>query len=150
KSPVTIYTENLDLSRFNGPEYEESLRRHFLVKYRDKPIGVVVPIGAAALGYVLRWRPQLWPDTPVVFAFAADASLAKLKLPNGGTGRTPRLSFADMATAARAVVPGLAHVAIVGDRFETQAAFANLGDELPRLAGELDVIDLTGMPMAGL
>ena len=142
KSPVTIYAENLDLSRFNGPEYEESLRRHFQVKYRDRPIGVVVPVGAAALDYALRWRSELWPNAPIVFAFVDEASIAKLNLPDDVTGRTTRLSFADMLTAARAIVPGLAHVAVVGDRLETQTAFAHLKNELPGLAAELDVIDL--------
>src|SRR6516164_11864283 len=32
KSPTTIHVESLDFSRFFGPEYEESLQRHFLVK----------------------------------------------------------------------------------------------------------------------
>src|SRR6266850_2557702 len=35
-SPVTIYVESLDLSRFTGRDYEESLQAHFRLKYRDK------------------------------------------------------------------------------------------------------------------
>src|SRR3954452_3040504 len=58
-SPVTIYLENLDLSRFTGPVYEESLQAHLRVKYRDRPVGVVVAVGPAALEYALRWRPEL-------------------------------------------------------------------------------------------
>src|SRR3954447_10181941 len=40
-SPVTIYVESLDLSRFTGRECEQSLEPHFGVKYRDKPVGVL-------------------------------------------------------------------------------------------------------------
>src|SRR5215217_6157563 len=40
-APVTIYVENLDMSRFTGPVYEQSLRDHLEVKYHDKPIGVL-------------------------------------------------------------------------------------------------------------
>ena len=59
KSPITIHVESLDFSRFSGPEYEESLQRHFRVKYRDKPIGVIVAIGNASLDYLMRWRSTL-------------------------------------------------------------------------------------------
>jgi hypothetical protein len=38
KSPVTIYTEYGNLSRFNGPECEASLGRHFQVNYRGRLI----------------------------------------------------------------------------------------------------------------
>ena len=46
-SPVNLYTESLDLTRFNGPAYEESLQQVFEAKYREKPIGVIVTIGSS-------------------------------------------------------------------------------------------------------
>src|SRR5215510_14067053 len=46
---VTIYGENLGLTRFGGAAYEESLKRHLAEKYRDKPIGTVVALGRATL-----------------------------------------------------------------------------------------------------
>jgi hypothetical protein len=36
-SPVTIYAESLDLSRFGGADYEENLQAHFQAKYRGRP-----------------------------------------------------------------------------------------------------------------
>ena len=78
QSHTTLYSENLDLSRFDGPAYEESLRRHLKEKYRDRRIGVVVAIGAAALELVLRWREELWPGVPVVFELVDETDLARL------------------------------------------------------------------------
>ena len=60
-SHVSIYHEQLDVSRFRGPVYERSLNAHFRVKYRDKPVGVIIAVGSAALEYVLRSRAELWP-----------------------------------------------------------------------------------------
>src|SRR5947207_1127181 len=65
---VTIYGENLDLTRFGGAAYEESLKRHLKEKYRDRPIGVIVANGARTLEHVLHWREELWPGIPIVFA----------------------------------------------------------------------------------
>src|SRR5438132_9968022 len=47
-SRVTIYGENLDLNRFGGPAYEQSLKQYLQEKYRDKPIGTIVAIGAGS------------------------------------------------------------------------------------------------------
>ena len=63
---VTLYNESLDLSRFKGGAYEETLKRYVKEKYQDKEIGVIVAIGAGTTGHVLRWRNELWPGIPVV------------------------------------------------------------------------------------
>src|SRR5829696_6051311 len=149
-SPVTIYVENLDLSRFQGPEYERSLRAHLEVKYRNTRVGIIVTVGPVALDYALRWRAELWPGIPIVFAFVDEATIARLNLPDDVTGRITRLRLQDMVAVARAVVKGLRRVAIVGDRFETQPVFQHFKGQLPAVAAELEIIDLTGLPMAEL
>ena len=68
RSHITLYAENLDLSRFRGKTYEALLQRYFKEKYQDAQIDVVVAVGATTLDLVLRWRSELWPRIPVVFA----------------------------------------------------------------------------------
>jgi signal transduction histidine kinase len=145
--PVTIYAESLDLNRFNGPVYEDGLQRHLQSKYRDKPIGVVVPIGSAALDFTLRWRAALWPDIPVAFAMVDEPTAARLHPPPDVTGSLMQLRFADMMTAARAVVHGLKHVAFVGDPWKKQALYGHWYEEIPAATKGVDIIDLTGLRM---
>ena len=144
---VTIYVEDLDLSRFTGSAYEESLRAHLRVKYRDRPLGVVVALGPAALDYALRWRPELWPRVPIVFAMTDAWTIARLKPAADVTGNLQQLRLEDMMRAARATVPDLKRIAIVGDRLATQPTFREFVDEIASVAAELEVIDLTGVPM---
>lgn len=146
-SPVTIYLESLDVSRFTGSVYEESLQAHLRVKYRDRSIGVVVAVGPAALEHALRWRPTLWPGVPIVFTMVDPWTIARLKPGSGVTGNLLELKFEDMMTSARAVVPDLQRVAIVGDRLETQPTFLGFIDEIKNVASEVEIIDLTGLPM---
>lgn len=146
-SPVTIYLESLDVSRFTGSVYEESLQAHLRVKYRDRSIGEVVAIGPAALEYALRWRPALWPGVPIVFTMVDPWTIARLKPEPGVTGNLLQLKFQDMMTSARAIVSDLQHVAIVGDRLETQPTFLGFIDEIKNVANEVEIIDLTGLPM---
>ena len=85
-TPVTIYSEVLELGRFNSPQYEELLRTYLREKYRDRPIGVIVVHGSLALQVFLRLRADLWPTVPVVFGFVDPETLAQLSLPTGITG----------------------------------------------------------------
>jgi len=142
--PVTLYSESLDLSRFGGPDYEASLRNHFAMKYRDKPIGVVVAIGTTVLDYVLRIRTEIWPGVPVVFAMVDEPTIAGRNLPADVTGTLVRLRFDDMMTAAHAVEPTLARVVLVGDRLE-QSVWQHFAGEIPAALGGVELTDLTGM-----
>ena len=146
-SPINLYTESLDLTRFNGPAYEESLQQVFEAKYREKPIGVIVAIGSGALDYVLRWRPALWPGVPVVFAMVDEPTAARLDLPPDVTGYLMKLRFADVMTVARAVVPDLKTVAFVGDPVEGQTVYRHWKDEIPAAIKGLQTIDLSGLPL---
>jgi signal transduction histidine kinase len=148
--PVSLYAENLDLSRFTGSEYEESLRGHFRVKYRDKPIGVIVAVGSPTLEYVLRWREELWPGAPVVFVMVDEPTFARLKPPPDVTGTVTKLRFEDIMTVARAVVPDLQRVAILGDSLEGQVVWRHFRDEIRVAAADVEIIDLTGMAMREL
>ena len=127
---TTLYAENLDLSRFEGPAHEESLQRYLKEKYRDRRIGVIVAVGAAALELVLRWRAELWPGIPIVFAMVDEMDYARLKLPPDVTGGIVKLGLSDMIAAAHVVVPDLKSVVFVGDAWDRQVIFRNWVDEI--------------------
>jgi signal transduction histidine kinase len=144
---TTLYAENLDLSRFKGVAYEQSLQRYLKEKYRDRPIGVVVTVGAATLELVLRWRAELWPETPVVFALVDEMDFARLKPPPDVTGTIVKLGLADSIAVARAVVPELKTIALVGDQWDRQVIFRSWKDELPTAAAGLNVVEIVGQTM---
>jgi signal transduction histidine kinase len=147
---VTIYGENLGLTRFGGAAYEESLKRHLTEKYRDRPIGAVVSIGKAALEHALRWRPELWPGAPVVFAMLDETDLVRLGRPADVTGVVIRNSLTGAINAARAVVPGLDTIVLVGDAWDKQVLFGHWNEELPTATTGLKVIDLVGQKMTDI
>jgi len=138
--------EHLDFNRFRGPEYELGLKNFFATKYKDRPLGVIVAVGVGALQYVLRSRAELWPAVPVVFTFVDPLLLSAL--PADVTGTTFRLKLSDMVAAARAVVPDLNQIAVVGDPLNTLVPYRNMHDEIPAVtATGLKILDLTGRPM---
>jgi ABC-type uncharacterized transport system substrate-binding protein len=144
---TTLYAEKLHLSRFNGASYEESLKQQLKEKYRDRSIGVVVAVGTSTLELVLRWREELWPGVPVVFALVDEMDFARLKLPPDVTGGIVRVPLADSIKAARAVVPDLDSVVFVGGPWDRQVLFRNWKEEIPAAAAGLNVIEIMGATM---
>jgi signal transduction histidine kinase len=147
---VTIYGENLDLTRFGGAAYAESMKRHFREKYRDRPIGVVIAIGAGTLEHALQWRDELWPAVPIVFAMLNETDFAKLGRPADVTGVVVRNPLTGAIRVARGVVPGLDTVALVGDDWDRQVLFGHWGEEIPAATSGLKVIDMVGQKMADI
>ena len=147
RSHITLYTESLDLSRFRGKNHEALLQRFLKEKYQDVPIGVVVAAGAATLELVLRWRSELWPEVPVVFAMVDEIDFGRLRLPDGVTGNIVKVPLADSIKAARALVPDLQTVAFVGDAWDGLTVYRNWKSEIPVAARDLNVIDLVGQTM---
>ena len=148
--PVTIYAESFDFTRFRGQAYEEGLQQFLRTKYGDKPIGVIIAIGSAALDCVLRWRSIIWQGVPVVFGFVDEPTVARLSLPPDVTGDVVQLRFADMMTAARAVVTDLKGIVFVGDPLERQTVYRHWEEEIPRATTGLEILDLTGLKMGQL
>ena len=144
---ITTYPENLDLTRFGGAAYEETLKRHLKEKYRDRPIGVIVANCAGTLDYARRWREELWPGVPIVFAMLESSQLTGLGPLANVTGVAIRNSLADAARAARAVVPGLDTLVLVGDSWERQSLFRHWGEEISTATSGLKVTDLIGQQM---
>ena len=147
-APIALYSEVVDLGRFNSPRYEELLRTYLREKYRDRPVGVIIVNGSTALEMLLRLRAELWSEVPVVFAAVDELTAARLRLPPQVTGTTFRLTLRNAVISARAVVPKLKRIALVGDPFERQPFRRHFAQELPLFANELEIIDLSGLPMA--
>jgi len=143
-SRITVYTEHLDLNRFPSPQHRQLVRSYFRDKYRETPIGVVVVDGTLGLDLVLSWRGEMWSEVPIVFYGVDEVSAAQLNLPPNVTGFVAHQTFRGMLDAARALVPGLKRVALVGDPPERDAYRRNYRQEIATLAAEVEFIDLTG------
>ena len=150
KSPVSFYSEHLDANRFFGPEYENDFVQFLKAKYRDRQIDVVIAVGVSALDFITRRGEQLWPSVPVVFAAIDEATASRLTLPRNVTGVTMQSTLQDMVKVARIVVPDLKAVAIVGDPLERQTFYRHFKDEIPAVAAQFEIVDLTDLPLAEL
>jgi signal transduction histidine kinase len=145
---ISVYAEHLDLSRFGGAQHDDLLRTYLREKFRARPIGLVVAQGSSSLAFVLRSRGELWPGVPVVFTGVDEETGRRLNLPPDVTGTLYQRPFGNSVAAARALVPNLKRIALVGDSWERQAVRRNYKDEIPSFANEFEFIDLLGLSMS--
>lgn len=143
---VYVHVENLGLSAYGTGEYYADLRSHFLEKYRDHPIGVIVCQSLRAVPYALRLRDELWPGTPVILAGVEDRAVGRLSLPSKATGFTFRHSLVDMVDTAQTLIPSIKEIVLVGDRIGSDSWRRYYLEDLPAVEARFGVIDLTGLP----
>lgn len=147
---VIVYTENLDLSRFNQDDYRTNLGKWLKEKYRHTKIDVVVVIGHTALNYLLRNEKPLWPDVPVLFTLASDVEITKIHLPTNVTGKTIRADFANIVSLAKSVLPDTRRIALVGNVPSLDIYRTYLPEQIARMSGQIDIVDLRGRPIEEL
>ena len=145
---LTVYHEKLDLNVFGGPSYRQSLEAFIHEKYRGRAIGIIVALGEKALECAISMREKEQLDIPIVFAVVSDQAPRLSTLPPNVTGRTVHVSFANYVKAARALVPELKEIALLGDPLKRQAVRSHFETELAAL--DLKIIDLTGLPIRTL
>ncbi|TMJ04546.1 MAG: GHKL domain-containing protein [Alphaproteobacteria bacterium] len=144
---VTIYHEKLDLNVFDGPAYQNVLATFVTEKYRDRPIGMIVALGARALHCSILLRDKQRPEIPIVFAGVGDEATELSELPPNVTGRTIQVSFENYIMAARHLVSGLRQLAVVGDPLERQGFRSHLKRALLSPPPGVEFLDLTGLPI---
>jgi signal transduction histidine kinase len=145
--PIAIFAEHLDLGRFKGASQQETLHNYIRQKYAERDIGVVISVGPSALPFAVAIRAEIWPEASLVFAAATDAAVAGLNLAAEMTGSIVELSAQEMIGTARALVPNLQRVVLLGDAWDDKDIHHNIKRELPAAAGGIEVIDLTGLAL---
>jgi signal transduction histidine kinase len=148
--PTTIHLERLGYTYVKGSEYDTLLRSFIKDKYSAGPISVIVANGAQALQFALSLRIDSGPSMPIVFSGIDDGTAAQLKLPPNVTGTTINRTMRHVLITAKALVPGLKSIALVGDPLEEQTYRHHYKSDLQAIDKELGLIDLTGLPMDDL
>jgi PAS domain S-box-containing protein len=64
---VEHYVEYYEAARFPGEEQARLMRDYLRQKYADRKIDVLFPWGPFNLQFVLKYRAELFPDTPIVY-----------------------------------------------------------------------------------
>ncbi|MDA9488780.1 sensor histidine kinase [Bradyrhizobium sp. CCBAU 11361] len=144
KSNTVIYGESLDLARFPVPDYELSLVGHLKTKYAQRPIDVIVSIGVASAKFLQKRKQDIWPAAPVVYGFVPDLPETRALFLPDTTAVFARVRPTHLLTAARAIVPDLTRVVLVGEAWKNPLVYGHWKQDFAAAMPDLEVIDLSG------
>src|SRR5215467_5608877 len=67
-----IFVDYLELGRFPGEAHAERSARFLAGKYADAPPDMLIPLGRAAMPFMLKYRDVIAPHSPVIIASATN------------------------------------------------------------------------------
>ena len=116
--PVEIYYEYLDGIRIDSGAYENDLVNLLRKKYEGKKFDLIFTFNDAYLKVLLRNRPNLFPDTPLVFLVLDQRNIAGLNLSPNVTGVWGEINLKPNLELAIALHPGTRKVVVVSGTSE--------------------------------
>jgi signal transduction histidine kinase len=143
----TTYFEFLDVQRFSDRRSLEITQNYLKEKYSNKQIGLIVVFGPSALNFILTFHSVLWPSAPIVFSVIDDTEIDKSRLPPNVTGITIRRNFQMVVDAARALVPNLKRIVLVGGPLDRDANRRHYTQQMQHIASQFEIIDHTNLPL---
>jgi signal transduction histidine kinase len=150
--PVQVFSEFLDRPDFGGEAYEQTESRYLREKYAARPPAVVVAVSDNALEFLLGKRAELFPSVPLVHVAVTKTSLALLlPLPPDVVGVPLEYDFAKTIEQALRWHPRAKRLIVVTGASDRDREWeARLRRDVPRVASNIDVEYLAGLPVAAL
>lgn len=144
---VSLFTEYLDLNRFEGADYVSGILRWEQRKYQGIKLDLILCASMPVLRLMLVERDRLWPGVPMAFLGVDDDDLAGTKLPPDMTGCLMKTDFEGTARLALKLLPATKHFAIVsGSSLRDRIANKQMMADVAKLQSSVDVIDLGDLP----
>jgi signal transduction histidine kinase len=72
---IDVFSDYLDLSRFEGQDYRAQAAAFLAQKYHGKQLDLVVALGPPALDFIREYRSQIAPGAKIVFGLVSDPNL---------------------------------------------------------------------------
>jgi PAS domain S-box-containing protein len=116
---ISIYTEYMDLKRFPEDPHIESLRRVFRIKYSKTRFDAILCTDDHAFQFLLQFRDELFPGTPVIFCGVNDFDPSMLKGHSSFTGVVEKIDIRGTLDIALRLHPDTKRVAVIVDTTPT-------------------------------
>jgi len=127
--PVEIYCEYLDGVRIDPSAFESDLVNLLRRKYEGKKLDLVFTFSVASLKVLLKNRPTLFSDVPLIFLVLDQRDIAGLNLSPHVTGVWGEINLKPNLQLALALHPGTRKVVVVSGSSEWDQYWLNKARE---------------------
>jgi PAS domain S-box-containing protein len=149
--PIEVYSEYLDAVRTSIDDYEQELVRQLQRKYGGKKFDLIFAINPPALKMLLKNRPALLPDTPIVFLVLDQSNLSDFNLVPNVTGVWGETDYESNLELALALHPGTKQVVVISGVSEWDKYWmARVQKDFRAFEGKLEFSYLIGLSISEL
>ncbi len=149
--PVEIYSEYLDARRTHIDGYEKELVGLLRRKYEGRKFDLIVTVSTPALRLLLKYQPEIFPDTPVVFYVLDQRNLAGLNPGPNMTGTWGEINFKPNLDTALELHPNTRKVVVVVGVSEFDKYWtAKVREDFLVYEGKLEIAYLIGLSISEL
>jgi PAS domain S-box-containing protein len=107
---IDVYSDFLDLSRFEEPAYRETLAAFLTEKYAGKDIDLVLALGPPSLGFIGDYGESIAPGAKIVFGQVSNPAIVP---PESAVGIVSSYSLARIMELATALQPDARNLVVV-------------------------------------
>ncbi len=108
------YIEYMDRTRFPDGVYFRRLLDFYRQKYSSRKMDLLIAVSVHALDFLIKYRGELFPETPIVFCGLGKRQLNNLSLGPNMNGITVDLDMKSSMDVALNLHPGTRRVVVIG------------------------------------
>jgi signal transduction histidine kinase len=140
---IDVFSDYLDLSRFEGETYRNQIAAFLAQKYRTTQLDVVVALGPPALDFIRDFREQIGPGAKIVFGLVSNPA------PNSSSdivGIRSEFDLGKTLKLAQLLQPDARRIVVVNGVSDFDKTWETKARELlATLAGRYETTYLSGM-----
>jgi signal transduction histidine kinase len=111
--PIDLYEASLATARFGGDQQEGPFVDYLRALFADHRLDLVITIGGPAVGFVQRYRQQLFPTTPMLYTAVEQRRVPLAGLTNNDTVVAGTIDFAGVIANILQVLPETNNITVV-------------------------------------
>lgn len=120
-----ISIEYMDVKRIFNQQYFEELYKIYKYKYSNQKVDVIISSDNSAFDFLLKYRDDLFPDTPVVFCGVNNFNENRLTGHTLFTGIAENADIKANIDIALKLHPNTKNIAVITDKASTNPALRN-------------------------
>jgi C4-dicarboxylate-specific signal transduction histidine kinase len=142
-----IFIDYLDLGRFPSEAHADRSAQFLAGKYGEAPPDVLIPLGRAAIPFMLKYRDVIAPRSPVILASVTRRDAVAATVLPDTLFVTTQYNFAETLELARRLQPNASTIVLVAGASDYDRLWVNdARAELESYRDRYRVSDLVGLP----
>src|SRR5262249_1469446 len=109
-----IFIDYMELGRFPGDAHAERTAQYLAGKYAEAPPDVLIPLGRAAVPFMIKYRDAIAPRVPVIMASVTARDAAAAKTLADTIFVTTEYDFTKTVELARRLQPDARNLILIG------------------------------------